>query len=182
MLVRSPLLTSHKWRELVSSGRLVCRCHDVFLWCYLCLVLLRFRPYAFVEAAAFRLIVLRYAGAPIATRVFILFLFGEVAFSVFVFFLPLPFSLCLESTSYVLSFKMLVFFYLVTTGWIFDISSCENSINQSINHTKHIHCRQSAGTGPVVLKVVRVTGAAFPGFIMVHFFMRLSFPTPTIGI
>ena len=24
------LLTSHKWRELVSSGRLVCRCHDVF--------------------------------------------------------------------------------------------------------------------------------------------------------
>ena len=27
---------SHKWRELVSSGRLVCRYHDVFLWCYLC--------------------------------------------------------------------------------------------------------------------------------------------------
>ena len=24
-LVRSPLLTSHKWRELVPSGRLVCR-------------------------------------------------------------------------------------------------------------------------------------------------------------
>ena len=24
------LLTSHKWRELVSSGRLVCRCHGVF--------------------------------------------------------------------------------------------------------------------------------------------------------
>ena len=36
MLVRSPLLTSHKWRELVPSGRLVCRCHDVFLWCYVC--------------------------------------------------------------------------------------------------------------------------------------------------
>ena len=30
VLVRSPLLTSHKWRELVSSGRLVCRCHGVF--------------------------------------------------------------------------------------------------------------------------------------------------------
>ena len=27
---RSPLLTSHKWRELVSSRRLVCRCHGVF--------------------------------------------------------------------------------------------------------------------------------------------------------
>ena len=36
------LLTSHKWRELVSSGRLVCRCQDVFLWCYVCFVLLYF--------------------------------------------------------------------------------------------------------------------------------------------
>ena len=25
---------SHKWRELVPSGRLVCRCHGVFLRCY----------------------------------------------------------------------------------------------------------------------------------------------------
>ena len=37
----------------------------------------------------------------------------------------------MESTSYVSPFKML-FFYLVTTGWIFDISLCENSINQSV--------------------------------------------------
>ena len=29
--------------------------------------------------------------------------------------------------------RLVVFFYLVTTGWIFDISLCENSINQSIN-------------------------------------------------
>ena len=36
------------------------------------------------------------------------------------------------STSYVLSFRI-VFFYLVTTGWIFDIRLCENSINQSIS-------------------------------------------------
>ena len=64
------LLTSHKWRELVSSGRLVCRCHEVFLWCYVYLVLLRFCLYAFVEAAALRSIVLRCAGAPIATRVY----------------------------------------------------------------------------------------------------------------
>ena len=54
------LLTSHTWRELVSSGRLVCRCHDVFLWCHLCFALLRFRHYAFVKAAALRSIVLRY--------------------------------------------------------------------------------------------------------------------------
>ena len=47
-----------------------------------------------------------------------------------VFSVPLLFSLCTESTSYVLSFRM-VFFYLVTTGWIFDISFCDNSISQS---------------------------------------------------
>ena len=44
--------------------------------------------------------------------------------------------------SYVLSFRM-VFFYLVTTGWIFDnISLCENSINQSINN---FLCREGGG-------------------------------------
>ena len=84
MLVRSPLLTSHKWRELVSSERLACRGHDVFLWCHFCFVLLRFRLYAFVEAAALRSIVLRYTGAPIATRVsFFLFLFVYLEMSLF---------------------------------------------------------------------------------------------------
>ena len=43
-----------------------------------------------------------------------------------------------------------------------------------------VHCRESAGTGQVALKVVPVTGAAFfaghYGPINVH----LSFPTPTI--
>ena len=34
---------------------------------------------------------------------------------------PLPLSRCMEGPSYVLSFRM-VFFYLVTTGWISDIS------------------------------------------------------------
>ena len=84
MLVRSPLLTSHKWRELVSSVRLVCRCHDVFLWCYIGFVLLRFHRYAFVEAAVLRSVVLRYAGAPIATRVsFFLFPFVYLEMSLF---------------------------------------------------------------------------------------------------
>ena len=114
--------------ELVLSGRLVWRCHDVFLWCYVCFVLLRFRLYAFVEAAALRSIVLRYAGAPIAIRVSFSF-FGDVAFSEY-FFVPFPLSLCMESTSHVLFFRM-VFFYLATTGWSFDISLCKNSINQS---------------------------------------------------
>ena len=49
-----------------------------------------------------------------------------------VFFVPLPFSLCMESTSHVFPFRI-VFFYLVATSWIFDISLCENSINHSIN-------------------------------------------------
>ena len=56
-----------------------------FLWCYVCFVLLRFRLHAFIEVVALRSIVLRYAGAPLATRVsFFLFssnLFGDVDFS-----------------------------------------------------------------------------------------------------
>ena len=43
-----------------------------------------------------------------------------------------------------------------------------------------LHCRESASTGPVVLKVVPVTGAAFLGITMDHF-LCLSFPTPTFG-
>ena len=113
-------MTSHKWRELVSSGPSVCRCHVVFLWCYISFALLRFCLYAFVEAAALRSIVLRYAGAPIATRVFFFFLLFIWRCRFFrVFFSNIStFSLYgEESTSYVFSFRM-VFFYLVTTGWI----------------------------------------------------------------
>ena len=97
----------------------------LFCFALLCFV---FRLYAFVDAAALRSIVLRYAGAPIATRACF---FGRCRFSR-VFFVSFPLSLCMESTSYVLSFRM-VFFYLVTTGWIFYSSLCENLINQSIN-------------------------------------------------
>ena len=89
----SLLTSSHKWRELVSSGRLLCRCHNVFLWCHLCFVLfftlLRFSSSALVEAAALRSIVLRYAGAPTATRVFfflLLFIWKCRFFRVFFFF------------------------------------------------------------------------------------------------
>ena len=48
-----------------------------------CFVLLRFRLYALIEAAALRSIVLRYAGAPIATRVSIFFLFVYLEMSLF---------------------------------------------------------------------------------------------------
>ena len=91
-----------------------------------------FSLYAFfVGAAALRSIVLRYASsAPIiATRVYFPF-FGHLAFSEY-FLVPFPLALCMESTSYVLSFRMVVFFYLVTTGWIFDISLFMWEFNQS---------------------------------------------------
>ena len=56
------------------SGNLI----RLFYFALLCFV---FRLYATVEAAALRSIVLRYAGAPIATRVS--FFSGDVAFSEF---------------------------------------------------------------------------------------------------
>ena len=44
--------------------------------------------------------------------------------------------------------------------------------------TDGVHCRESAVTGPAVLKVVRVTGVTFTG-CHEPIFVRLSFPTPT---
>ena len=61
-------------------------------------------------------------------------LFGDRCGFFRVFFVPLPFSLRIESTSYVLSFRM-VFFYLVTTGWIFDISLLFESSIKSVSMT-----------------------------------------------
>ena len=51
------------------------------------------------------------------------------------------------------------------------------------DHTDGVHCRRKAvGAGPVVLKVVPVTGVAFSGITtMDQFVVRLTFPTPTIG-
>ena len=135
MLVCSPLLTSHKWREPLSSGRLVCRCHDVFLWCYLCFILLRFRLYAFVEAAALRSIVLRYAGAPIATRVsfvfFLLFNWRDAALSeYFLYHCRFLFVRRVRRTFFPSGWSFSTF---VTTGWIFYFSLCESSINSKEN-------------------------------------------------
>ena len=149
MLVRSPSLTSHKWRKLVSSGRLVCRCHDVFHWCYLSFVLLRFRLHAFVEAAALRSIVLRCAVAPIATFFFLMFIWRCPFFRVF--FVPLlPLPLCMEtSTPYNISFRM-VFSYLVPTGRMFDIRLWENSIKIQLYQIKYSWRRTDNRRGWVV--------------------------------
>ena len=47
--------------------------------------------------------------------------------------------------------------------------------------TDIIHCRESAGIGPLVLKVVPVTGAAFTGHHGPNS-VHLSFPTPISGM
>ena len=101
-------------------------------------VLFRFRLYAFVEAAALRSIVLRYAYAPTTTRSYLttvcvlfsfLFLpffrfFGDVAFPEY-FCTTTAFSLYGGYTPYGSPFRMVVFCYkhLVTTGRIFDMYS-----------------------------------------------------------
>ena len=102
----------------------------------------RFRPFAFTEAVALlqSFFVLRYACAPTAAHAvttvrpfsfsFRPFFLVSLKMSLFPnLFISLPFSLCMESTSYVFFFRV-VCFYLVTTGWIFDISLCESSMNQ----------------------------------------------------
>ena len=98
------------------------------LFCFAVVFMISLKPRPFVQSSF-------DMQAPIATRVFsfILLVIWRCRFFR-VFFVPLPFSLCMESTSYVLSFRM-VFFYLVTTGWIFYIISllCEiQSINASL--------------------------------------------------
>ena len=55
-----------------------------FVWCP-CMAMQVYGLYAFVEAAAFRSIVLRYAGAPIDTHVSLFFLFVYLAASFFPF-------------------------------------------------------------------------------------------------
>ena len=111
----------------MPSGRLVCRCHDVFLWCYIvlfCFVFvfnLSLKPRSFVQSSF-------DMQAPRQPHVFLILSFFWRCRFFRVFFVPFTLSLCMESASYVLSFRM-VFFYLVTTGWIFDISLCDNSIS-----------------------------------------------------
>ena len=145
-------LTTSGWRELVPSGPSVCRCHvlsffgvTLVLFCFVFVFLLSLKPLPFVQM----FFVLRYSCAPTATRsyltivcvffcfcfYFFFFLWRCRFFRILLLYPTLLFSLInsMESTSYVFPFRM-VFFYLVTTGWIFHISIiiCGNSFNQSI--------------------------------------------------
>ena len=134
MLVRSPSLTSHKWRELVSSGVWFADVMTSFsgvtfvLCCHVFVLMLSLKPRPFLQS----FFDMQAPRLPRVSFLFPLFIWRCRFFQVF--FVPFPLSLCMESTSYVLSFRM-VLFYVVTTGWIFDISLCENSINQSISES-----------------------------------------------
>ena len=107
-----------------------------FLWSGVTFVLFSFgfRLYAFVEDAALCSIVLRYAGVPIVIRVFFFnfsFFFVYLGMSLFpIFFLYHFRFLFVWRVRRTFFPSGWCFFYLVTTGRIFDISLCENLINQ----------------------------------------------------
>ena len=103
MLVRSPLLTNHSWRELASSGRMA-RCLSLVLsYVAFVLFLFRFRLFfiAFTEAAALRSIVLRYAYDPTATRSYL------TTVCVLFSFLFLPFWSCRFSRVFLYHYRLL---------------------------------------------------------------------------
>ena len=100
--------------------------------------MLSLKPRPFVQ-----LIVLRYAGVPIVnspTCFFFCFFFFVVYLEMSLF--PSIFLYHFRLSLFVWRVRRTFFpsgwclFYLVTTGWIFDISLCENSINQSIRFTR----------------------------------------------
>ena len=130
------------WTFIIRAFGLQMSCCLSVVLRLFCFVLFHFCLFASNRAAALRSIVLRYACAPTATRSYLTSVWVIFCICLLFFFLlwrcrffrvflyhSLPFSLCMESTSYVFSFRM-VFSYLVTTGWILDIRLCENSINQ----------------------------------------------------
>ena len=131
VLIRSSKLISHKC-ILRADAVLSFSGATFVLFCFVFVFLLSRKPRPFVQS----FFVLRYACAPTATSSYLTTVCAPSFVSLEVsrfpsIVVPLSFSLYMESTSYVFSFRM-VFFYLVTTGWIFDINLlCEDSINRS---------------------------------------------------
>ena len=137
-MTRTPKLINRKWRDLVSSARMS-RCLSLALRFFVffvsfssVLLLIKGRGPSFSWSSIYL-----HPGSntqlPNNCRCplfFSFFFFGDAAFSEYSVSLPLP--LYMESTSYVLSFRMMVFFYLVTTGWILTSYLCENSIESRL--------------------------------------------------
>ena len=140
-------MISHNWRELVSSGRSVCRCHVVFLWCYVCSVFLSFSSSASIKAAALNGFEMHAPRQPHTVTYqrsassLILFLFcflGGVAFSEFSI-AYYRFRFCMEGTLYVLLPDRC--FLPCNHGLEFDVRLGQNSVNQSINQSKTVTAR-----------------------------------------
>ena len=142
MRVRSPWSISHKWRNLVSSGRMSC-CFSLVLYLF-CFVFIFVRSHGplFNRSLFFDMHALRQPHVvtyQVITVCALFFLFLFLIFFVYlkISFFPsglvlLPFSLCMENSSYVFPSQM-VFFYLVTMGFFFLHHMWDfNQINQSI--------------------------------------------------
>ena len=148
-IVRSKTLAIVDWPQVARTC--ILRAFDLQISCRLSLVLRLFCfaslcVYAFTEAAALRPTVLR---SSICMRpdshscFFLFFLFLEMSpfLSIFV---PLLCYVCIENTSHVSPTAWCLNFNLITTGWIFDISLYDQSINQSIDQRARIS-KQGAG-------------------------------------
>ena len=141
------------------------------LFCFVFVLMLSLRP-------ALRSIVLRYTGATIATRVIFLsfFPFVYLEMSLFpIFFCAVTVFSFYEITSYVLSFRMVIF-YLVTTGWIFEKSSIDQSINQSINRAYCLSSRNATLEKKQLATVINSSAVGLPSFA---FFVRPFLSTVT---
>ena len=101
--------------SVVSSVRLIGRCHAVFPWYYVCFVMFRFHVFGFTGSAALRSVVLRSSICMRLDSYSSCSFFEDVAFSEY-FCTITVFSLHEE---YAVRFP----FYLVTTGgWVLCIS------------------------------------------------------------
>ena len=140
------MLASHKWRELVSSGRLVCRCHDVFLWCYVCFCFASFSSLCFLRGSrgfSFNRPPSICRRPDSHTCFFVSYLEMSLFPSIFCTIAAFPLNAFEWSVrrTFFPSECWMVFFYLVTTGWIFDTSLllCDNSMIQSIHIPTYLH-------------------------------------------
>ena len=104
-----------------------CTCY--FLLCFFCLVFCRCLVYLCHSQNQARFLV-HFFVVSVATRA----LTNCVPRFCFLFLLPFAFSVYI----YILALLLVVLacfqmgFYFVTTGWIFEMGLCENSINQSV--------------------------------------------------
>ena len=154
----------------------VCRCHDVFLWCYVCSILLRFRLDAFVEAGpSFNRpsIYRRYDSHTCYFSFFFSFcLFGDVAFS--------NFFLCryrfLVLRDYVVRSFLPNGYFLPCDHGLDFLEIINRSINQSINRAYCLSSRNATLEKKQLATVINSSAVGLPSFA---FFVRPFLSTVT---